>query len=272
MLLNISVFISPTPFLDSMDKKKNIVVLIFLIVILFAVNYSYLDSALEAFFYGSEIVFVDRVIDGDTFVVNSSSVRLLGINCPEKGERLYSEAGDFLSDFVLNESARLVRGNEDTDRYARLLRYVFVDDVNVNLELVRNGYANFYFPGGKDFYYNDFVSAWNECLKKNINLCEKSVDVCSDCIKLDYLDADKQEFSLVNDCLYDCDISKWSVKDEGRKKFVFPDFILKKEKNVIVGIDSGDFLWGGNDYVWTETGDSLFLRDEEGKLVLFYSY
>jgi endonuclease YncB( thermonuclease family) len=153
MLLNISVFISPTPFLDSMDKKKNFIVLIFLIVILFAVNYSYLDSALEAFFYGSEIVFVDRVIDGDTFVVNSSSVRLLGINCPEKGERLYSEAGDFLSDFVLNESARLVRGNEDTDRYARLLRYVFVDDVNVNLELVRNGYANFYFPGGKDFCF-----------------------------------------------------------------------------------------------------------------------
>jgi len=31
-------------------------------------------------------------------------------------------------------------------------------------------------------------------------------------------------------------------------------------------------FWKGESYVWTKTGDTLFLRDEEGKLVLWKGY
>jgi len=31
-------------------------------------------------------------------------------------------------------------------------------------------------------------------------------------------------------------------------------------------------VWKKKDYVWTKTGDSLFLRDSKGKLVLWKSY
>ena len=53
---------------------------------------------------------------------------------------------------------------------------------------------------------------------------------------------------------------------EGRKKFNF-NSILKS--NAEVTITSKDF---GKDYVWTSTGDSIFLRDKENKLVLYYHY
>ena len=39
------------------------------------------------------------------------------------------------------------------------------------------------------------------------------------------------------------------------------------------GNNSPDVLfWEEDDYIWTEAGDTLFLRDNEGKLVLWRSY
>ena len=137
-------------------KQKYAFLLIFLVIFLFVINYNFLDKSLEGFFEESESGFVERVIDGDTIVVNSTSVRLLGINCPEKGEKYYEEAKDFLEKEVLNKTVELKFGNERYDRYGRLLAYVFLDEENVNLELVEKGFANFYFPSGKDNYYNDF--------------------------------------------------------------------------------------------------------------------
>jgi len=42
---------------------------------------------------------------------------------------------------VLNKKVRLVKDVSDTDRYGRLLRYVYVDDTFVNDYLVKEGYA-----------------------------------------------------------------------------------------------------------------------------------
>ncbi|MDP2672340.1 MAG: lamin tail domain-containing protein, partial [Nanoarchaeota archaeon] len=62
-----------------------------------------------------------------------------------------------------------------------------------------------------------------------------------------------------------------------RKNFIFPNFNLNSEKEVVVKVGEGTsneevLFWKGEDYVWTETGDTLFLRDSEGKLVLWESY
>jgi len=41
----------------------------------------------------------------------------------------------------MGKTVRLEKDVSDTDKYGRLLRYVFVDDLLVNAELVRLGYA-----------------------------------------------------------------------------------------------------------------------------------
>ena len=93
----------------------------------------------------SETARVVEVIDGDTIRVRLDgelvSVRYIGINTPERGETCYQEATDNNANYVANQTVRLVTDVSNTDRYGRLLRYVYVDDILVNAELVAGGWA-----------------------------------------------------------------------------------------------------------------------------------
>lgn len=99
-------------------------------------------------------VTVAHVTDGDTLTVSpGGSVRLLQIDTPELGGgECYSRASarelrrlaPIGSAVTLEADARL----DDRDRYGRLLRYVWRNGVNVNLELVRRGAAAPYFYRG----------------------------------------------------------------------------------------------------------------------------
>jgi micrococcal nuclease len=157
-----------------MNKRKEILLLAFLLLLFFAVNYGFLDTRVTEFLEESDTGIVERVIDGDTIVVNETSIRLLGINTPERGEKYYQEARNFLEKVALNKTVELKYGKEKKDLYGRTLAYIFIDEANVNKELVDEGYANFYFPSGKDAYYGSFVRAWEHCLTNNKYLCEKS--------------------------------------------------------------------------------------------------
>jgi endonuclease YncB( thermonuclease family) len=248
-----------------MKSQKEILILVLCLVLLITLNYTFLDTKLEGFLIENnyEIVEVERVVDGDTAKINGSSVRLLGINTPEKGEKYSSEATEFLEKLSLNKS--LKKESKGFDLYKRELVYLFEGNKNINLEIVKEGYANYYFPSGKDIYYNDFVYAWENCIKENKNLCEKSLDKCGNCISIKSFEG--QEVVFENVCNFDCDLTNWEIKDEGRKKFIFENLILKSEEEV--EITEKDF---DETYVWTSSGDTLFLRDTEGKLVLWEGY
>ena len=248
-------------------KERNKIILIILVLILVVVNYSFFDESLEKFLENSETGIVQRVIDGDTVEINNESVRLLGINCPEKGEYLYEEAKEFLEEKILRQEVEMYFGKDKYDKYHRKLAYLYFENKNVNLEIVEKGFANFYFPSGKDAYYPKFYSAWEKCLQYEKNLCEKSNSKCFNCISLEELNIGEQVVVLKNNCDFDCDLTNWEIKDEGRKKFVFENLILKSEESV--NISAEDFE---EEYVWTKSGDSLFLRDSETKLVLWKSY
>lgn len=88
---------------------------------------------------------VTRVIDGDTIDVRIGGegyrVRYVGVNTPESDELCYSEARSANARLVEGRTVRLVRDQSNTDRYGRLLRYVYVGDRFVNAELVRDGWA-----------------------------------------------------------------------------------------------------------------------------------
>jgi endonuclease YncB( thermonuclease family) len=66
-----------------MNKKIKLIIIISF-TLLFIFSYSYLDNLLIKYFKENEIANVERVIDGDTIVANGKTIRLLGINTPEK--------------------------------------------------------------------------------------------------------------------------------------------------------------------------------------------
>jgi micrococcal nuclease len=92
-----------------------------------------------------------EVIDGDTIRVALDGervlVRYLGVDAPEPGqgyldyEWLGPEASELNAALVAGGRVWLERDLSETDRYDRLLRYVWVGDLLVNAELVRQGYA-----------------------------------------------------------------------------------------------------------------------------------
>ena len=90
-----------------------------------------------------ETAFVIAVIDGDTIKIkNNQKVRLIGINTTEKGKKYYKEATDYLKSLVLNKEVILEKDISETDRFGRLLRYVYLKDGTfVNLEMIKNGHA-----------------------------------------------------------------------------------------------------------------------------------
>lgn len=91
---------------------------------------------------GAEIAKVEWVVDGDTVVITGGErVRYIGIDAPEVGEPFYYEAKRFNEQLVGGKRVKLERDVSDRDDYGRLLRYVYVDGVFVNGEMVRNGYA-----------------------------------------------------------------------------------------------------------------------------------
>ncbi len=88
---------------------------------------------------------VTRVIDGDTVTIEGNyRVRYIGIDTPEvypKAEEYGIEAWEANRRLVEGKEVRLERDATETDKYGRLLRYVYVGDVFVNAELVRQGLA-----------------------------------------------------------------------------------------------------------------------------------
>lgn len=92
-----------------------------------------------------EMAKVTRVIDGDTIIIEGNyRVRYIGINAPEIHPELEAygiQAWQANRQLVEGKQVRLERDVTETDKYGRLLRYVYVDDVFVNAELVKQGLA-----------------------------------------------------------------------------------------------------------------------------------
>jgi len=92
-----------------------------------------------------EQALVIRVIDGDTIeLADGRHVRYLGIDTPEIGEPYANKATAKNKQLVKGKIVELQQGKRDQDEYGRLLRYVYVNGVFVNAELVAQGYARSY--------------------------------------------------------------------------------------------------------------------------------
>lgn len=113
-----------------------------------------------------EVVKVTRIIDGDTIQLEDGrKLRYIGIDSPESADPRKSlecfgnESSKRNYELVYGKSVRLEKDISEIDRYKRLLRYVYVDDIMINELLIKEGYAqaSSYPPDIK--YQNKFTKA-----------------------------------------------------------------------------------------------------------------
>ena len=112
--------------------------------------------------YPTEVFFADtayqvtRIIDGDTVEIQYggklTSVVLIGVDTPETVhpekpiEAFGKEATAFIKNLLKGESVYLRFDSDRTDKYGRLLAYLYraPDGLFVNLEIIRQGYGKVY--------------------------------------------------------------------------------------------------------------------------------
>jgi micrococcal nuclease len=122
---------------------------------------------------------VIQVIDGDTIIIQGGEhVRYIGIDTPEiypEVEPFGVEAWQTNKALVEGKEVRLEKDVSDRDKYGRLLRYVYMGDIFVNAELVRQGLAYVYpeswFPDNK--HYDRLKEAEREAREKRRGLYSK---------------------------------------------------------------------------------------------------
>jgi endonuclease YncB( thermonuclease family) len=96
---------------------------------------------------------VSRVVDGDTIIVKKGTtkltIRLVGIDAPEvshaknqQGQPFSQQSTKYIAGLMLNKVVDIK--SYGPDRYGRALGEVFLDGHNINLEMVKAGFAEVY--------------------------------------------------------------------------------------------------------------------------------
>jgi micrococcal nuclease len=133
----------------------------------------------------NQTVEVVEVIDGDTIRVlvdgQIESVRYIGIDTPEpysKGdpECFSLEASQRNRELVEGQEVTLVSDTEDRDKYGRLLRYVYVDEVLINEVLISEGYATTLNIPPNSLYANVFRQNKEAAKLNNLGLWSACAD------------------------------------------------------------------------------------------------
>jgi len=123
------------------------------------------------------LILVTRIIDGDTIEIETGEkVRLIGIDTPETVhpskpvECMGKEASARTKELIENKKVRLEKDVSETDKYGRLLRYIWLDGELINEKLVREGFANSssYPPDIK--YQERFNKAERYAVENNLGL------------------------------------------------------------------------------------------------------
>jgi micrococcal nuclease len=227
---------------------------------------------------------VIEVIDGDTIVLsNNEHVRLVGINTPESERYFYGEAKEVLKLLVLNKNVRLERDVDDRDTYGRLLRYVYIGNLFVNLEMVKRGFANaFTFPPNVK-YTNKFIEAEREARTNEVGLWKKSnssniqININCDAEGDDRINLNGEYVIFKNNNNFNINLGGWTVKDLSTNIYDFEKVNFKSGSNLILfsgkGTDSENKLyWNSIKPIWNNDHDTLYLRDTEGLIVQLYNY
>ncbi|MFA4960277.1 MAG: thermonuclease family protein [Candidatus Pacearchaeota archaeon] len=206
-----------------------------------------------------QLVKVTRIIDGDTFETESGQkIRMIGINTPESKMFLHFESEKFVKELIENKTVQIQ--NQGVDKYGRTLAHVFLNNLHINEELLKNGYASLYYYE-KDSYYKKLSNAEEFARLNKINIWEDSADKnCFSLIELKFKEeikrcSNKEIVKIKNICDKDILIT---IKDDATH--------IYNEK-----IKSNSIFVKNFSCIWNDEGDSLYAWDDKG-MVLFYRY
>ncbi len=261
--------------------KRLLIPLMLILILLF-----FISPILTGWFLRDTAI-ISQVIDGDTVrLASGQTVRLLGINTPEKGQAFYQQATERLRGLIENRTVILETDFENTDKYGRLLRWIWFDDRLVNEQLVAEGLAFSYMAEGTK--YEDRINAAQEQAQQAglglWSLPESNYTRCIGIQIFNYNAAGDDRYNLndeyvilKNGCDYPIDMTGWTATDASNERFAFPAFVLEGLAKVTIRSGSGqsnstDLFWGSNKPVWNNDGDTFYLRDRLGNLIISYNY
>lgn len=227
---------------------------------------------------------VSRVIDGDTIqLANGDIIRLIGIDAPDKDQPYYKEVNDQLKKLE-GKIIRMEKDKTNKDRYGRYLRYIFLDGHFVNLEILQNGLAYVYIVSPDKKYEKELLEAETLARTNGVGIWRRSE--YSDCVNLDSLhynakgEDDKnlsdEFFVIKNSCAEDIIAKSWSVRNTFRV-FGIPEFSMRAASKIKVISGSGrnsdgEIFLSSDRPIWNNKGDVMYLRDENGGVILSKSY
>lgn len=227
---------------------------------------------------------VARVIDGDTFQLeDGQKVRYAGINAPEEGELYFRDATQANNRLVGGKDVRLEFGRRREEKHGRLLAYVFVEKSFVQAELVKQGWA---------------IVTRIQPLPRHRKVLEESQDEARAAgrgiwakgdhrgkvavVEVHPREAGKQNPNdayvvFKNRGTTPLDLTGWAISDEANQSYLVPRFTLGPGKTFTLYTGSGkntsdSLFWGRRKTVWNKGGDTVFVRDATGHLVVSYSY
>ncbi|HIH09439.1 MAG TPA: hypothetical protein HA254_02105, partial [Candidatus Diapherotrites archaeon] len=238
----------------------------------------------------------ESAVDGDTLkLADGNTVRILGINSPEKGQHYYNEAKVKMAQLVGGRVIELERDADAKDQYGRQLRHGFIDgNVNIAIEMLKGGFAIVYnYGNGKARYMEEYATAERSAQSARRGIWAKGgQDACTSCITLVSLQADaagdecensNDEYATFrNACTINCNLQGWNVRDNSSSHmYTFTDF------NVAAGaafsLRSGcgtntpsDIYWCGSqgscNAVWNNDSDRLIMANKGNEIVIDYPY
>ncbi len=226
----------------------------------------------------------NKVIDGDSIELSDGSIiRYLGINAPEKDQLYYNESSQFNLLLVQNQDLRLEFDQKKEDQYGRLLAYVFAGDTFVNLEIIRQGWAIAFTDPQNKKYAELFQKAQSEAQQLQVGFWKLSPHE----LKIDEVQYDapgNDEKNLNGEWIKISNIGSkpmrmkgFILQDESLKQFSFPDIHLQPSGTIAVYTGSGkdnaaSLYWGLSLPIWNNKGDTVFLFDDEYRLIDSYHW
>lgn len=240
---------------------------------------------------------VVKIVDGDTIDVSINGeiyrVRYIGMDTPERGELGYAEATAVNAELVGGKTVRLEKDVSETDKYGRLLRYVYVGDLFVNAELLRRGYAQVMTIPPDVAHADEFLELQREAREARRGLWAPPIEVPTSAppatgvkVEIVYIFYDGQKgrkepdeyAEIKNTGSVPVNLAGWRLNaDDPGQDFVFPDFELQPGQSCRVYTNEHHPEWGGFSFgrgsaIWANKGECGHLYDPSGREVSTYCY
>ena len=252
--------------IEKMKNKILISVIIFMLLILLT-GCKLTEKTIEKVMEPAKVL---EVIDGDTIRTEKETIRLLHVNAPEKGEKCYEEAKARLKELVENKTVWLERDMQEKDKYNRSLRYVYLnlDQHSINQQLIGEGLAvtHIILPNTK--YRDVFLKTEENAIQNKTGCLWQNQSSFQGCIEIVELAKCPEDYVVLRNICNSINLTGWILRDQGRSRYLFTGILAK---NSTIKITRKG--WKTNhECIWDDYSNTLYIFDNENRLVLRYHY